>query len=230
MARERIYTRTGDDGTTGLFYGSRVRKDSELPAAYGTVDEATAALGMARAALIGLHGDGIAALDETTVRLVPALAGSPANLAFPFALVLAVAVGVLLFRTRRGYELRALGLNAPAAAYGGVAIGATQVVALALAGALAGLGGCNFVLGYKHFFELGFTAGAGFLGIAVALLGRNSPLGVVVAALLFGALSYGGLIVNERVPRELIEVLEALVILCAITARPVLERLARRLA
>ena len=138
-------------------------------------------------------------------------------------------MGLLLFRTRLGYELRAVGLNAPAAEFGGVGIGGAQVTAMALSGAIAGLGGTNFVLGYKHYFELGFTGGAGFIGIAVALLGRNHPLGVLVAALFFGALSYGGLVVNQRVPRELVEVLTALVILFAISARPLLERLARRI-
>jgi hypothetical protein len=128
-----------------------------------------------------------------------------------------------------GFELRAVGLNAPAAEYGGVSIGRTQVVAMALSGALAGLGGVNFVLGYKHYFELGFSAGAGFLGIAVALLGRNHPVGVVVAALFFGALSYGGLVINQQVPKELVEVLQALVILLAISAQVLVQRLARRM-
>jgi simple sugar transport system permease protein len=160
--------------------------------------------------------------------LVPALRGAPVNAALPLGLVLAVVVGVLLFRTRLGYELRAVGLNAPAAEYGGISIGGTHALALTLAGALAGLGGTSFVLGYKHYFELGFSGGAGFIGIAVALLGRNGPAGVLVAALFFGALSYGGLVVNQRVPRELVEVLEALVILFAISARPLLERVARR--
>ena len=100
---------------------------------------------------------------------------------------------------------------------------------MTVSGALAGLGGANFVLGYKHFFEQGFSAGAGFLGIAVALLGRNHPLGVLVAALFFGALSYGGLVIGQRVPRELVEVLQALVILFAISAQPMLERAAKRL-
>ena len=159
-----------------------------------------------------------------------ALRGSPVNLSLALGLLLAVVVGLLLFRTRLGYELRALGFNAPAAEYGGVAIGRTQALALALSGAIAGLGGVNFVLGYKHYFELGFTGGAGFIGIAVALLGRNHPLGVLVAALFFGALSYGALVVNQRVPRELVEVLMALVILFAISARPLLERAARRWA
>jgi len=100
---------------------------------------------------------------------------------------------------------------------------------MALSGAIAGLGGSFFVQGYKHFFELGFSSGVGFLGIAVALLGRNHPLGVVIAALFFGALQYGGLAVGEQVPRELVEVLQAIVILLAICAQQVVERAARRM-
>jgi simple sugar transport system permease protein len=161
--------------------------------------------------------------------LLPALRGSPANLALGLGLLLAVLVGVLLFRTRLGYELRAVGLNAPAAEYGGVAVGRTQALALALSGALAGLGGSNFVNGYKHYFELGFSGGAGFLGIAVALIGRNHPAGVAIAALFFGALSHGGLVINQRVPKELVDVLQGLVILSAISAHQVAERLARRI-
>jgi simple sugar transport system permease protein len=122
-----------------------------------------------------------------------------------------------------------VGLNAPAAEYGGISIGRTQVLAMALSGAVAGLGGANFVLGYKHFFEQGFSGGAGFLGIAVALLARNHPAGVIVAALFFGALSYGGLVINQRVPKELVEILQALVILFAICAQQVVERRARRM-
>jgi simple sugar transport system permease protein len=76
---------------------------------------------------------------------------------------------------------------------------------------------------------MNFSAGAGFLGIAVALLGRNHPAGVLVAALFFGALSYGGLVINQRVPKELVDVLQGLVILMAISAQVTMERLARRL-
>jgi simple sugar transport system permease protein len=161
--------------------------------------------------------------------LLPALRGSPANLSLVFGLGMAALTAVLLFRTRLGYELRAVGLNAPAAEYGGISIGRMQALAMALSGALAGLGGCNFVLGYKHFFEQGFSGGAGFLGIAVALLARNQPAGVVVAALFFGALSYGGLVINDRVPKELVEILQALVILFAITSQQIVERMARRM-
>ena len=143
---------------------------------------------------------------------LPALHGSPANLALILAAVLALVAGALLFRTRLGYAIRAVGLNPTAAEYGGIA-----------------LGGVNFVLGYKHFFELGFSGGVGFLGIAVALIGRNHPLGVIVAALFFGALSFGGLVINQRVPKELVEMLEALVILFAIAVQQVTTRAARSL-
>lgn len=161
---------------------------------------------------------------------LPALQGSPANVSLLVAVLVAAVVGLLLFRTRLGYALRAVGLQATSAEFGGISIGRIQIAAMALSGAVAGLGGINFVLGYKHFFELGFSGGAGFLGIAVALLGRNHPLGVVIAALFFGALSYGGLVINERVPRELVDVLQGLVILFAISVQQVLERVARRRA
>jgi simple sugar transport system permease protein len=157
-----------------------------------------------------------------------ALRGSPANLSLLLALGVAAAAGAFLFRTRRGYELRAVGLNPKAAEFGGISIGRSQLLALALSGAVAGLGGTGFVLGYKHYFEQGFSGGAGFIGIAVALLGRNHPAGVIVAALFFGGLSYGGLVINQRVPKELVDMLQALVILFAISAQPLFERAARR--
>jgi len=162
--------------------------------------------------------------------LLPWLHGSPANLTLVLGLALAVGLGVFLFRTRPGYEWRVLGWNPGAAEYAGVRTGRAQVAAFALSGALAGLGGTSFVLGYKHWFEQDFTAGAGFMGIAVALIGRNHPLGVIAAALFFGALSYGGLVVNQSVPKELVEALQGLVILFAIATQQVLERLARRIA
>jgi general nucleoside transport system permease protein len=177
-----------------------------------------------RTAAVGAGAE-IARLDV----LVPALRGSLANFSLLVALLAAAATGLLLFGTRLGYELRAVGLNAPAAEYGGISIGRVQVVAMGLSGALAGLGGVNFVLGYKHCFELNFSAGAGFLGIAVALLGRNHPAGVVVAALFFGALSSGSLAINQQVPKELVDVLQGLVILMAISGQVTMERLARKL-
>lgn len=161
--------------------------------------------------------------------LIPSLHGAQASLALIIAVAAALGVGVLLFRTRLGFELRAVGLNPPAAECGGIAPGSAQIKAMAISGAIAGVAGCAFVQGYKHFFELGFSAGVGFLGIAVALLGRNHPLGVVLAALFFGALDYGGLAVGGQVPRELVQVLQAIVILLAICIQQVVERTVRRM-
>jgi simple sugar transport system permease protein len=96
-----------------------------------------------------------------------------------------------------------------------------------LAGALAGLGGTNFVLGYKNYFEDGFNGGAGFLGIAVALVGRNNPFGVLLAALFFATLSQGGLAIHALVPKQMVEVLEGIVILAVAISVPEVRRLLR---
>src|SRR5205085_10400541 len=129
-----------------------------------------------------------------------------------------------LFRTRRGFELRAVGLQPHAAEYAGIDVGGVTWRALALSGAIAGLGGVNYVLGYKHYYEEGFGTGSGFLGIAVALVGRNHPVGVVIAALLFATLSQGGLAVNALVPKQMVDVLTAVVIIAVATAVPEVRR------
>jgi simple sugar transport system permease protein len=98
---------------------------------------------------------------------------------------------------------------------------------LLLSGALAGLGGINYVLGYKQYYEEGFAAGAGYLGIAVALVGRNHPTGVIIAALLFATLSQGGLAVNALVPKQMVDVLTAVVIIAVATAVPEVQRMLR---
>ncbi|MEJ7811731.1 MAG: ABC transporter permease [Gemmatimonadaceae bacterium] len=153
--------------------------------------------------------------------------GSAANVTFLIALVIATAVGWYLFRTRGGYELRATGLQPEAAEYGGVRVATVWVRTLALSGALAGLGGINYVLGYKHYYEEGFAGGAGFLGIAVALVGRNHPVGVVLAALFFATLSQGGLAIHALVPKQMVEVLQGIVILAVAAAVPEVRRVLR---
>ncbi|GJG87347.1 membrane protein [Gemmatimonadetes bacterium T265] len=153
--------------------------------------------------------------------------GSAANAAFVVALLAAAALWWILFRTRAGYELRAVGLQPEAAEYGGVHVGRVWVGAMALSGALAGLGGLNYVLGYKHYYEEGFATGSGFLGIAVALVGRNHPAGVLLAALLFATLSQGGLAVNALVPKQMVDVLQAVVILAVVTSVPEVRRVLR---
>ncbi|HEX5830407.1 MAG TPA: ABC transporter permease [Gemmatimonadaceae bacterium] len=146
--------------------------------------------------------------------------GSAANLTLLAVLAAAGALWWFLFRTRRGFELRAVGLQPAAAETTGVRVRSVLVQAFALSGALAGLGGINFVLGYKHYYEEGFAAGAGFLGIAVAIVGRNHPLGILLAALGFATLSQGGLAVNALVPQQMVEVLEAVVILAMAASVP----------
>jgi general nucleoside transport system permease protein len=157
----------------------------------------------------------------------PAFHGSAANLVLVLALVAAGCVAFYLFRTRRGFELRAVGLQPHAAEYAGVDVGGVWLRAMIASGALAGIGGLNFVLGYKHYYEEGFAGGAGFLGIAVAIVGRNSPVGVVLAALLFATISQGGLAVNAIVPKEFVDVLQAVVIIAVAASVPAVRRLLR---
>lgn len=172
--------------------------------------------------------------EEIRSGLLPRLAvmwsafrGSAANASILLAIAAAVAVWWMLFRTRRGYELRATGLQPEAAEYGGVHVGTVWWQAMVVSGALAGIGGLNYVIGYKGYYEEGFATGAGFLGIAVALVGRNHPGGVIAAALLFATLSQGGLAVNALVPKQMVDVLQAVVILAIATAVPEVRRLLR---
>ncbi len=153
--------------------------------------------------------------------------GSAANSVLLLALAAVIVTWWYLFRTRAGYELRAAGLQPDAAEYGGVHVPRVWWKALTISGALAGLGGVNYVLGYKHYYEEGFASGSGFLGIAVALVGRNHPLGVLVAALLFATLSQGGLAVNALVPKQMVEVLQAVVIIAVATTVPEVRRALR---
>ncbi len=153
--------------------------------------------------------------------------GSAANATILLAIATAVGLGWYLFRTRQGFDLRALGLQGRAAEYAGVNVARVTWRALAMSGAIAGIGGLNYVIGYKHYYEEGFATGAGFLGIAVALVGRNHPAGIVIAALLFATLSQGGLAVNALVPKQMVDVLQAVVILAVATSVPEVRRLLR---
>ena len=159
-----------------------------------------------------------------------AFRGSAANFTIVFAVLAAVASWWYLFRTRSGYAVRAVGLQPDAAEYGGVRVPRVLLVTMCLSGALAGLGGMNFVLGYKGYYEEGFAGGAGFLGIAVALVGRNHPFGILGAALLFATLSQGGLAVNAIVPKQLTDILTAVVILAVATAVPEVQKQLRAAA
>jgi simple sugar transport system permease protein len=162
--------------------------------------------------------------------MIDAFHGSAANVVLLLAFVTAAAVAWFLFRTRRGFELRATGLQPAAAEYGGVNVGGVWWRTMALSGALAGIGGLNYVLGYKHYYEESFASGAGFLGIAVAIVGRNHPVGVVLAAFVFATMSQAGLAVNAVVPKQIVDVLQAVVIIAVAASVPEVRRLARRTA
>jgi simple sugar transport system permease protein len=158
------------------------------------------------------------------------LHGSAANAALLLALGVALAIWYLVERTRTGFRLRAVGASPAAAATSGISVPRVQCGALTLSGALAGLVGANFVLGYKYYYEDGFSGGMGYMGIAVAVLGRARPLGVIVAALLFGTLSQGGLAVNAVVPKEIVDVLTAVIMLAVAAAAPAVHRYLVRVA
>jgi simple sugar transport system permease protein len=141
---------------------------------------------------------------------------SPLNVTLLLALAAAALVWVFLWRTRWGYAVRCTGASEPAARYGGISPERCVMLAMTVAGALAGLMAVNEVMGAQHRLVLGFTAGFGFTGIAVALMGRNHPLGVLLAALLFGALYQGGSELAFEVPTftsDMVEVIQGLVIL-----------------
>lgn len=145
----------------------------------------------------------------------PLFRGAPANITFFVAILACYLVWLLIWRTRLGYEIRAFGQSEPAAVYAGISPTKIIMVAMLISGALAGLMAINNVMGEAERLVLNSVEGAGFIGIAVALMGRSHPFGVFLAALLFGFLYQGGaeLSLWTNIPRELIVVIQALVIL-----------------
>ena len=144
-------------------------------------------------------------------------AGAPVSLALPLALLAALAVWFVLWRTALGFELRVVGQSESAAQSAGINPARIRLLAMTAAGALAGLVGIGEVLGNAGRFRLDFSPEYGFIGIAVALLGRNHPAGILAAALLFGALHKGATALDletDHVTREVSLVFQGLVILC----------------
>lgn len=142
---------------------------------------------------------------------------APVSIALAIALLTAFLIWVFLWKTTLGYEIRAVGQNEMAARAAGINSGRIKILAMFIAGALAGMVGIGEVLGNAGRFRLGFSPGYGFMGIAVALLGRNRPWGVVLSALLFGALHKGTSdldLETENVTRDLSQILQSMVILC----------------
>jgi len=144
------------------------------------------------------------------------LPSTPLNLTVFLAALAAWAVWYLLWRTELGYEIRAVGANPAAAIYAGIKTDRIIMITMAISGGLAGLMAVNEVLGVQHRLLLEFVGGAGFVGIAVALMGRSHPLGIVLSAMLFGLLYQGGTELSFAKPlisRDMIVVIQGLVIL-----------------
>ncbi|MET0764934.1 MAG: ABC transporter permease [Blastococcus sp.] len=147
------------------------------------------------------------------------------------AIVAGVLIAVLLKRTRFGFDLRATGLSPSAASASGVDARAMVVKTMLLSGAVAGLVGLPDLLGSTHHFGTEFTQGLGFLGIAVALLGRNSPVGIAVAALLFAFLDRAALPLQfADIPASVVTIIQGTIVLSVVIANEVARRLALRSA
>ncbi|ARV17288.1 hypothetical protein AEP_00325 [Curvibacter sp. AEP1-3] len=141
---------------------------------------------------------------------------SPLNTSLILALLASLAVYLFLWRTRAGYRLRAVGSSQSAAEYAGINVRHQIVIAMAISGALAGMVGMNEIAGVNGKLLLEFVSGAGFTGIAVALMGRNHPVGIIFASVLFGALFQGGAEVAFEVPgfsREMVVMLQGFIVL-----------------
>ena len=150
-----------------------------------------------------------------SARLPPLFADLRLHWGFVLALLLAVGVWWLVSRSTLGVEIRTVGLNPSAARYAGIGVGRTIVLTMALSGALAGLAGTIEVVGLNYYHTPGFSVGYGFDSIAVALLARSHPLGVVPSAILFGALRAGATRMQfvSQIPIDIISIIQALVLI-----------------
>ena len=171
------------------------------------------------------RSDPISPVVEPSAVIPPIIDGLRLHWGFALALVAAAVVSWLLFRSTLGFEFRAVGLNPSAARYAGMSISRTLVLVMAISGGLAGLAGTTEILGVNKALTPGFSPGYGFDGIAVALLGGSSPLGVVLAAILFGVLRAGATPMQSAtgIPIDLVVVIQALVIMFVAAPRLIRE-------
>lgn len=156
---------------------------------------------------------------------------TPLNMSLLWALICCVLVWFYIWRTRWGYALRTVGFSEQAAIYAGIDPKKVIMLTMCISGGLAGFVGLNEVMGVHHKLLLNFTAGYGFTGIAVSLMGRNHPIGIIMASLLFGVLYQGGAELAFEIPkitREMVVVIQGLVILfsgaLAYMSKPWVER------
>ena len=141
---------------------------------------------------------------------------SPLNMSIVLAILACIAVYLLLWKTRMGYQIRASGASPGAAEYAGISPQRQIIVAMAISGALAGMVAMNEVAGVHNKLLTDFVAGAGFTGIAVALMGRNHPVGIVLSSLLFGMIFQGGAEVAFEIPsftKDMVVMLQGFIVL-----------------
>ncbi|NKQ40775.1 MAG: ABC transporter permease [Sulfurovum sp.] len=160
------------------------------------------------------------------------ISSSPLNLSFAIAIIVSILIWIFIWHTRWGYAIRAVGFSESAAHYAGISNKKIIMMTMLISGALAGMTGINEIMGVQHKLLLDFVAGYGFTGIAVALMGRNHPVGIILASILFGALYQGGAELTFDMPnisREMVTAIQGLIILfsgaLAYMSRPWLEKL-----
>ncbi|WP_159945974.1 ABC transporter permease [Rhizobium sp. 18065] len=165
-----------------------------------------------------LEGGQLPKLDWLMAMFGMKLGPAPFNVSFLIALVMCFLVWVLIWRTKLGFEMRTLGLSRSAAAYAGIPYTKIVIITMLISGGLAGMMALNPVMGASERLQVEFVGGAGFVGIAVSLMGRNHPVGIIIAAILFGVLYQGGAELSFDMPnitREMIVVIQGLVVLFA---------------
>jgi len=146
----------------------------------------------------------------------PIIGETPLNISLFIAVAALIIYGVMTWRSSWGYKLRMMGQNRNAAHYAGVKISAMIIIVMLISGALSGLAAVNSVMGSTHYLSINFTAGAGFIGIAIALMGRQHPVGIFLSAVLFGALIQGGFdlsLEKPNIPQETFIFIQGLIIL-----------------
>ncbi|AXV17089.1 sugar ABC transporter permease [Neorhizobium sp. SOG26] len=165
-----------------------------------------------------LEGGQLPKLDWLIGMFGGRLGAAPLNFSFLVALVMCFLVWLLIWRTKLGYEMRTLGHSPTAASYAGMRYARIVMITMLISGGLAGMMALNPVMGASARLQIEFVGGAGFVGIAVSLMGRNHPAGIILAALLFGVLYQGGAELSFDMPtitRDMIVVIQGLVILFA---------------
>ncbi|MEX0346305.1 MAG: ABC transporter permease [Rhizobiaceae bacterium] len=165
-----------------------------------------------------LEGAHLPKLDWLLELFGASIRSTPLNLSFLLALLMAAAVWALIWRTKLGYEIRTMGFSPTAARYAGINEARIIIITMMISGALAGMMALNPIMGDQHRLQLDYVTGAGFVGIAVALMGRSHPAGIIPAAILFGTLYQGGAEIAFEMPnisRDMIVIIQGLVILFA---------------